>query len=117
MAPFLVSVTSTATIVLGNSETDPLQFGDVVSGDSKSGGSGEYRVSVNKVNWNWTFFFNSTDIALASFRNIALPHKSSRSDVNWWYLHFRNAQAARAASRAVQHDSNNGFTTKNQNFL
>lgn len=51
MAPFFVSVTSTATIVLGdNSDVDPLQLGGVASTDSRSGGSGEYRVSVNNVN-------------------------------------------------------------------
>jgi len=29
-----------------------------------------------------TFFFNSTLMALASLRNMAFPHSSSRSDVN-----------------------------------
>lgn len=59
-----------------------------------------------------TLFLSSTEIALASLRNIALPHKSSRSDVNWWYFHFLNAHAASWNSRSLQllSASNNGLT-------
>lgn len=60
----------------------------------------------------FTFFFSSTDMALASFRKMALPHRSSRREVNWWYFHLRNAQVAREYSRSDQlHSaSNKGFT-------
>jgi len=59
-----------------------------------------------------TFFFSSTDIALASLRNIALPQRSSRKLVNWWYFHLRKAQAASWNSLSVQllSASNNGLT-------
>lgn len=107
----------------------------------KSGGSGEYNVSVSKVNWNWTwgkirkklakrwvfiycliyvtFFFSSTEMALASFKNMALPHRSSRSEVNWWYFHFLKAQAASCNSLSVQVQaaSNNGFTKMSSSVL
>ena len=61
-----------------------------------------------------TFFLSSTEMAFASFRKIALPHKSSRSDVNWWCFHFLHALAANSYSFSVQlHSaSNRGFTAK-----
>lgn len=61
---------------------------------------------------DYTFFFNSTDIALASLRKIALPQRSSRKLVNWWYFHLRKAQAASWNSLSVQllSASNNGLT-------
>lgn len=66
------------------------------------------------VNTQLTFFFSSTDIAFASLRKMALPHKSSLSDVNWWYFHLRKAHAAKEHSRSVQLQaaSNKGFTNK-----
>lgn len=59
-----------------------------------------------------TFFFSSTEIALASLRNIAFPQRSSRSEVNWWNFHFLNAHAANWYSRSLQlHSaSNKGLT-------
>ena len=83
MAPFLVSVTSTATNVF-ETGGEPNSSSDCngEAAEANSGGNGEYKVSVNRVNWNWTFFFNSTEMALASLRNIALPQRSSRKEVN-----------------------------------
>jgi len=59
-----------------------------------------------------TFFFSSTEIALASLRNMAFPQRSSRKEVNWWYFHFLNAHAASWYSRSLQlHSaSNKGLT-------
>ena len=59
-----------------------------------------------------TFFLSSTEIALASLRKMAFPHKSSRSEVNWWYFHFLNPHAASWYSRSLQlHSaSNKGLT-------
>lgn len=61
---------------------------------------------------DYTFFFSSTDMALASLRNIALPQRSSRKLVNWWYFHLRKAEAASWNSLSVQllSASNNGLT-------
>ena len=50
-----------------------------------------------------------------TLRKMALPQRSSLSEVNWWYFHLRKAHAARPTSRADQHSvSNNGFTVQNQ---
>lgn len=40
-------------------------------------------------------------MALASLRNMALPHSRSRSDVNWYHFHFRKAHSASSHSRSV----------------
>ena len=46
------------------------------------GGRGEYKVSVSRTNSNWTLFLSSKDMALASLRKTALPHRSSLRLVN-----------------------------------
>lgn len=38
-------------------------------------------------------FLSSTEMALASFRKMALPHRSSLREVNWWCFHFLQADA------------------------
>lgn len=52
-----------------------------------------------------TFLLSSTLIALASLRKIAFPHRSSLSEVNWWYFHFLKAQAATCFSFSVHVNS------------
>lgn len=49
-----------------------------------------------------TFFFNSTLIALASFRYTAFPQSRSLSEVNWWNFHFLKAHCASSYSCRVQ---------------
>lgn len=68
---------------------------------------------LNTFSW-LTFFLSSTEMALASFRKMALPQRSSRNEVNWWYFHLRQAMLASSNSRSVQlHSmSNRGFTEK-----
>lgn len=58
--------------------------------------------------WGPTFFLSSTLMALASLRNMALPHSRSRSDVNWYHLHFRKAHSASSHSLSVHWTAGTG---------
>ncbi len=87
MAPFLVSWTSTATIVLGNGRVSSLS-----SGANRSGGSGEYNVSVNNTNWNWTCKNTTLSTSfITKIKMVTTPRARDQIYFDWKNKNFDNS--------------------------